>query len=109
MSRYHVPKHVQRHIDFIKPGVNLLEVDGVRRSTDNAGLQKRLYKGGQGQGLLPPIVEQLTLPLQALLGDLLGLCGVAITPPCIEGMNGNQEHENRPNADSNSHVQHYQG
>lgn len=79
----------------------------MRRSNDNAGLQKRLYKGGQG--LLPPIVEQLTLPLQALLGDLLGLCGVAVTPPCIEGMNGIKNTKVRPNANSSSHVQHYQG
>lgn len=72
---------MQRHIDFIKPGVNLLEVRGVKRAneTEESGLQKRT-------GLLPPILRTLGLPLAELLGNLLGLCDVAITPPCIEAM-----------------------
>lgn len=75
---------MQRHIDFIKPGVNLLEVSGVKRANDESGVEKR--SSVTRQGLLPPILRALTLPLQELLGDLLGLCDVAITPPCIEAM-----------------------
>lgn len=77
---------MQRHIDFIKPGVNLLEVSNVKRAneTDGSGVQKR--SAVAPQGLLPPILRTLGLPLAELLGNLLGLCDVAITPPCIEAM-----------------------
>lgn len=78
--RYHVPKHIQEHIDFVKPGIHGLE---LRDSPETAAMKKRTFRGRQGT--LPPIVQELTLPLQALLGNLLGLCGVAITPPCING------------------------
>jgi tripeptidyl-peptidase-1 len=36
-------------------------------------------------GILPPILRPLTLPLEALLGNLLALCDVAVTPACIQG------------------------
>lgn len=77
---------MQRHIDFIKPGVNLLEVSNVKQAkpTDESGVQKR--SSVSSQGLLPPILRTLDLPLVELLGNLLGLCDVAITPPCIEAM-----------------------
>jgi len=75
---------VQRHIDFIKPGINLMEVKRATNVTDETGVQKR--SAVTPQGLLPPILRTLGLPLVELLGNLLGLCDVAITPPCIEAM-----------------------
>lgn len=76
ISRYHVPKAVQRHVDYVTPGIKLLEVNGVRPS----GLEKRGFPNP-----LPPILRELTMPLDQLLGQLLGLCDVVVTPPCIEG------------------------
>lgn len=35
---------------------------------------------------LPPILRELTVPLDELLSQLLFLCDVAVTPPCIEAM-----------------------
>jgi tripeptidyl-peptidase-1 len=69
---------VQRHIDYITPGIKSLEVNGVKRARST---EKRLL------GIpLPPILEPLTLPLSELLGDTLALCDVAVTPACISGM-----------------------
>ena len=76
-SRYHVPKNVRRHVDYVTPGVKLLEVNGAKP----AGLEKRGFPNP-----LPPILRQLTMPLDELLGSLLQLCDVAVTPPCIEGI-----------------------
>lgn len=70
---------MQEHIDFVKPGVHGLEL----RDSESS-VQKRTFRGRNGS--LPPILQQLTLPLQELLGNLLGLCGLAITPPCINAM-----------------------
>lgn len=44
------------------------------------GLEKRTWDP------IPPILRELTLPLDQLLGQLLLLCDVAVTPPCIEAM-----------------------
>ncbi|GIC88032.1 S53 family peptidase [Aspergillus udagawae] len=75
---YHVPQSVQRHIDYITPGIKSLEVNGVKRARST---EKRLL------GIpLPPILEPLTLPLSELLGDTLALCDVAVTPACISAM-----------------------
>lgn len=72
---------MQEHIDFVKPGIHGLELRDEPEET--SGLQKRTFHGRQGS--LPPIIQQLTLPIQELLGNLLGLCGLVITPPCISG------------------------
>ena len=79
--RYHVPQSVQEHVDYITPGTRLLEVEGVQKVPS---IDKRAF--GSGKGVLPPILEPLTLPLSELLDDLLLLCDVAITPACISGM-----------------------
>lgn len=69
---------------MIKPGISLVEVSGARRANGASSLDKRasLNPGG----ILPPILRPLTLPLEELLANLLILCDVAITPPCIEAM-----------------------
>ncbi|GIJ91954.1 tripeptidyl-peptidase sed1 [Aspergillus pseudoviridinutans] len=75
---YHVPQSVQRHIDYITPGIKLLEVEGVKRARST---EKRSL------GIpLPPILEPLTLPLSELLGDNTLLCDLAVTPACISVM-----------------------
>ena len=77
IPRYYVPKAVRHHIDYITPGIKLLEVKGVKSS----GLEKRGFPSP-----IPPIIRTLTLPLDELLSQLLLLCDVAVTPPCIEGV-----------------------
>ncbi|RHZ61276.1 Tripeptidyl-peptidase sed1 [Aspergillus turcosus] len=75
---YHVPQSVQRHIDYITPGIKLLEVEGVKKARS---IEKR------NLGIpLPPILKPLVLPLSELLGDTLALCDVAVTPACISAM-----------------------
>ncbi|GIK05611.1 tripeptidyl-peptidase sed1 [Aspergillus viridinutans] len=76
---YHVPQSVQRHIDYITPGIKLLEVEGVKRarSTEKRSLGNPL----------PPILEPLLLPLSELLGsDKLALCDLAVTPACVSAL-----------------------
>lgn len=80
--RYHVPKAIQHHVDYVTPGVKLLET----RKAKPSGLDKR-----QMPNPLPPILRPLTVPLDLLLGQLLELCDLAVTPPCIQGM-GNDVH-----------------
>ncbi|KAF7172400.1 hypothetical protein CNMCM6106_006590 [Aspergillus hiratsukae] len=79
---YHVPQSVQRHIDYITPGIKLLEVEGVKNARS---IEKRLGIG-KGKDPLPPILKPLILPLSELLADTLALCGVAVTPACISAM-----------------------
>ncbi|KAF7586002.1 hypothetical protein BBP40_009725 [Aspergillus hancockii] len=76
---YHVPQSVKSHIDYITPGIKHLEIRGARP------LEKR-NGGARSFGILPPILRPLTLPLEALLGNLLALCDVAVTPACIQAM-----------------------
>ncbi|OGM51265.1 aorsin [Aspergillus bombycis] len=76
---YHVPETVQSHIDYITPGVKHLEIR-EERPAEKRSREKRSF------GILPPILRPLTLPLEELLGQLLVLCDVAVTPACIQAM-----------------------
>jgi tripeptidyl-peptidase-1 len=48
--RYHVPTHIQEHIDYITSGIKLFA--GKRRPNPNSDLEKRGY-------LLPPLLKFL--------------------------------------------------
>ncbi|GAB1208348.1 hypothetical protein APSETT445_007096 [Aspergillus pseudonomiae] len=74
---YHVPESVQSHIDYITPGIKHLEIR-EERPAEKRSVDKRSF------GILPPILRPLTLPLEELLGQLLFLCDVAVTPACIQ-------------------------
>ncbi|EAW16248.1 S53 family peptidase [Aspergillus fischeri NRRL 181] len=74
---YHVPHSLQRHIDYITPGIKLLEVEGVKKA-------RSIEKRSLGSPL-PPILEPLNLSLSELLGNTL-LCDVAITPLCVSAL-----------------------
>ncbi|KAE8419834.1 peptidase S8/S53 domain-containing protein [Aspergillus pseudocaelatus] len=76
---YHVPESVQSHIDYITPGIKHLEIR-EERPIEKRSLDKRSF------GILPPILRPLTMPLEELLGQLLALCDVAVTPACIQAM-----------------------
>lgn len=83
---YHVPKHVQEHVDFITPGIKLTPV--VKR---NVKVNKRHspwypksppkmphpWEGGNPHWK-PPAAASLPEDLQG--------CGLNITPPCIKAL-----------------------
>lgn len=75
--RYHVPKSVREHIDYVTPGITLREVANVGKRS-NGGKEKRFVNP------LPPILEPIAVPLEQLLNDLLFLCDAAVTPECIK-------------------------
>lgn len=75
--RYHVPKSVREHVDFITPGITMREVSNVSKRS-NTNLQKRFINP------LPPILEPITVPLEMLLDNLLFACDAAVTPECIK-------------------------
>ncbi|KAL4898153.1 peptidase S8/S53 domain-containing protein [Aspergillus ambiguus] len=76
---YHVPESIKHHIDYITPGIKELEVRDVSR-IEKRGVDRELF------GVLPPILRPLTLSLDLLLGNMLELCDVAVTPECIKAM-----------------------
>ena len=80
MSRYHVPAHIQEHIDYITPGIKLFTANKRNRADAATGIEKR------GSFKLPPLLKSLGMTIEALLAipELL-VCSVAITPPCVKG------------------------
>lgn len=75
--RYHVPAHIQEHVDYITPGIKLFAPK--RSSNPTSDLEKRAsYK-------LPALLNSVGLSLEALLAiPELAVCDVAITPACIK-------------------------
>lgn len=43
--RYHVPKHVQAHIDYITPGIRLMSLGDTHEAR---GRKRNTYRGGKG-------------------------------------------------------------
>ena len=84
-TRYHVPKHVQEHIDYITPGIKLTPV--VKRSVKVERRSSYYTKGVQYTDSPPEGVSVHALPQAAirLPPDLRG-CGVNMTPPCIKAL-----------------------
>ncbi|KAL2849593.1 peptidase S8/S53 domain-containing protein [Aspergillus pseudoustus] len=68
---YHVPKSVQSHIDYITPGVKLLELDGVESS-------KRKIKKRSPQAPPPPESD-----VREILNSGVLQCDRVVTPECI--------------------------
>ncbi|KAF2087709.1 alkaline serine protease AorO [Saccharata proteae CBS 121410] len=83
-DEYHVPAHVQEHIDYITPGTLLL---AGSRTDEKRALEKRGFKAAGSSGFLPPITLPLPQPLTQIIDQgLLSMCDTAITPPCIAAM-----------------------
>ncbi|KAK5135062.1 hypothetical protein LTR08_005722 [Meristemomyces frigidus] len=82
-DEYHVPKHIQEHIDYITPGVKGVHVHASE-------LRKRSFKpghhGGYGGpfGWQPP--KQRPAPHMPQNGSELATCDVAITPACLQAL-----------------------
>ncbi|KAL2070575.1 hypothetical protein VTL71DRAFT_13601 [Oculimacula yallundae] len=83
-DKYHVPSHIQEHVDYITPGTKLFS--SHRRPNPNSEIDKRTFGVTSGKGgYLPPLLKELGMTIEALLAipELL-VCGTAITPACIQ-------------------------
>lgn len=81
LYRYHVPKHLSEHIDYITPGVKTLEV----RDTRPAALEKRIFGLKNSQ---PPLLKDIPAAIEDILDTLVTSaaatsCDTTITPDCI--------------------------
>jgi tripeptidyl-peptidase-1 len=83
-DEYHVPAHIQQHIDYITPGLKEMRVSKAKASE----LTKRttITNGAGGRSIIPPLLLPMPddLPPLGLLGS--SNCDVAITPDCIMTM-----------------------
>jgi tripeptidyl-peptidase I len=75
-SEYHVPQHIQEHIDFITPTVSFAK---VKRGDK---IKKSLSKGLSPAALNPHV----TPAGNSFKADAEVPCYVAVTPSCLRGM-----------------------
>lgn len=78
--RYHVPAHIQEHIDYITPGIKLLSASKVGHSNT-----KRGFGMTDGSGAPRPPKKHSPPDLGKLLNELES-CDIAITPICIQAL-----------------------
>jgi tripeptidyl-peptidase-1 len=79
MTRYHLPSHIQEHVDYVTPGIKLII------TSKNAGLKKRSSIPGKSKGISPlgtPVGDWQT-PSDP---ESLATCDVLITPACIKAL-----------------------
>ncbi|TVY45378.1 Tripeptidyl-peptidase [Lachnellula subtilissima] len=83
-DEYHVPAHIQKHVDYITPGIKL--VAPFRKSNEDPELQKRIFGVTSGHKL-PPLLKGLEMTVEAILAvpELL-ICGTVVTPACIKAL-----------------------
>ena len=86
-ERYHVPAHVQEHIDYITPGIKLFTTGGKVLTGE------KIEKRGLGRGRSykhPPILEPLPRPVAQVMADVaagsLDICSAVISPDCVKGI-----------------------
>ncbi|KAF8136815.1 peptidase S8/S53 domain-containing protein [Mycena galopus ATCC 62051] len=93
---YHLPTHIQDHIEFVTPGTTPFGAGRTRRSGKEArgGLQQRKYQ--------PPPLPVVTNLTQKIIDDIknkpLEYCDKYITPPCIKEMYNITDNTLPPNA-----------
>ncbi len=90
-DEYHVPQHVQDHVDYITPGLKLV-TPSVRPGATKLELEKRTF-GVTGnvsnttdakKPILPPLKAKLPVDIQTLLSQpLKQSCQQGIIPDCI--------------------------
>ncbi|KAL6230017.1 hypothetical protein BDW75DRAFT_245227 [Aspergillus navahoensis] len=76
---YHVPQSVQKHIDYITPGVKTLEV--ARPSPKKRSLNRRGVTDASS-----PVIYGTNLTLTQVANNALGFCDQVVTPACIRVM-----------------------
>ena len=90
-ARYHVPAAIQKHVDYITPGIKLFA--SPRKKDERKKIEKRTFditKPGRPTKPQPP----LKFPLPMSVGQLtsaaasasLAICDVAITPACVRAL-----------------------
>lgn len=86
--RYHVPSHIQEHVDYITPGIKLFAP--ARKDNEEMDLEKRIFgvTSQKGKaGLAPPLSMPLSITLQDILAfPEVSACDQYITPPCVAGI-----------------------
>lgn len=82
-DEYHVPAHIQEHIDFIKPGLTLL--GGGKRSSKNEK-KKRGFRTKEGKFSGPVLGKKITSDLSPGSAASLTGCDTMITPACIKAL-----------------------
>ena len=84
-ERYHVPKHIQKHIDYITPGIKLLAPSDQPPTT---GLSKRQQSSHQGADRTTErhSRHRVTATLSVDAAQNLSTCDQAITPACIAAL-----------------------
>ena len=94
-DRYHLPKSIQKHIDYITPGVKLLAPSDKPREHEKRGLSRRQWPHGSrpdwGHGPWHhggpwPKHHWPSRPLPKHPNSDLSMCDVAITPACIAAL-----------------------
>jgi tripeptidyl-peptidase-1 len=77
--RYYVPESVQSHIDYITPGVKLLELD----DTESSRRKMKKWNPDDGVALFPRASD---IDLEEMLKNGLPGCDVVISPDCIRSV-----------------------
>jgi tripeptidyl-peptidase-1 len=82
VSRYHLPTHIQEHVDYLTPGVKLIT------TSKKAGLKKRTSIPGKSKGVSPlgGVVADWPGPSHYPNTSSLSTCDVLITPACIKAL-----------------------
>lgn len=73
---YHLPSHIQEHIEYVTPGTRLRTRNLKRESTSAGELTKRAYRSGR------PDITQLPGFPKPNSSD----CDVYVTKECTQGM-----------------------
>ena len=84
--RYHVPVDVQKHIDYITPGLKMLAGKSSKRK-QAINLKKRGFRTKGNEGFSSPLfLKNITLPPIVSTTTQLAMCDSMITPACIAQM-----------------------
>lgn len=76
-DQYHVPKHIQEHVDYITPGIKLLAP--VKRGRDS--VEKKAKRGfGMTSGNGSPLPPKFRAEPPVVNPNSLTTCDLAITP-----------------------------
>lgn len=85
-NRYHVPAHVQKHVDYVTPGLKLLTPSRPKSKAATGAIGKRTF-GATNPNMppLPPLLKALPDTLVNILKlPFDKVCNVAVLPFCIQ-------------------------
>ena len=85
-ERYHVPKYVQKHIDYITPGIKLLAPSDQPPASTGLSKRQRSSRYGADRTSERHSRHRGTFTLSANAAQNLSTCDEAITPACIAAL-----------------------